>query len=135
MANDPTALEAKIDQCVAKMVLGIMLAIRVLLFFLPVVILGPLIDWFSFWRFLLVARGMKYIWTGEVDAKSDRTALIEQGWVISDGVTCFNIYDMIFVCVFCLIVVLPTTIICLLADIFTLHKFKVSACCRWLVIS
>jgi hypothetical protein len=129
MANsDNTAIEAKIDQCVAKMVLAIMLAIRILLFFLPVVILGPLIDWLSFWRFLLVARGMKYIWTGEVDAESDRGALIEQGWVISDGVTCFNIYDMLFALLFCLAVVLPTTLVCLLADIFTLHKFKVWGC-------
>ena len=131
MANDTTAMEDKIDQCVAKMVLGIMLAIRTLLFFLPVVILGPLIDWLLFWRFLVVARGIKFIWTGVVDAESERTALIEQGWVISDGVTCFNIYDTIFAGLFCLIVVLPTTIICLLADIFTLHKFKVYIGWRW----
>ena len=78
------ALESRVDQMVTECVHGILFAVRAFLCFFPVVIFGPLVDWLTCWRFLVSARGLKYIWTGDV--MGDRASLFTEGYVVTDGV-------------------------------------------------
>jgi hypothetical protein len=117
------ALESRVDQMVTECVHGILFAVRAFLCFFPVVIFGPLVDWLTCWRFLVSARGLKYIWTGDV--MGDRASLFTEGYVVTDGVCCFNVYDIFFCSLFFSIVVMPVAFFTIIVDICTLNKFKV----------
>ena len=117
--------EGRVDQCVHQLVNGIMLSVRVVLFLIPVVLLGPLVECLTCWRYLVMARGIKFIWTGEVPFDDENQTLIQEGYVLTNGVFCFNVYDLLVLSIFSVAVVLPVAFITIIVDIFTLNKFKV----------
>ena len=60
-----STFDEKIDLAIQKVVKMLSFLARCLVCGIPAVLIGPLLDLFTFWHFILSARATKYVWVGD----------------------------------------------------------------------
>jgi hypothetical protein len=81
-------MDAAFDRALKALVNIMAYLTRSLLLGAPVLIIGPFVDCFACWRFLLTARGLKYINDGNVNTSTEE--LRKSSYNITDVTFSFN---------------------------------------------
>jgi hypothetical protein len=97
------------------------LLLRFVIFCVPALVVAPMLDWITFWRYLLTARAVQFVWQGNAETPPAPTAAAEVEPVHSkfvNGFFVFNLYDALFQLIYGPFLVLVICA-CILADILT----------------
>ena len=111
-------------------VLSVYFYLRLVTCFIPAVIICPICDFLTCWRFMLTSRATYFIQYGIQSADSGPKKTLQDfqhnANIFTDGTIVFNLYDLLFQIIYGPILIL-SFLMALLLDIFTCNSVRVTA--------
>ena len=117
-------MDKAIDRTIAAIINGIALIARIVILGIPVIVFCPLMDFFTCWRFLITAKGVKFINDGNVNASNSE--LRASGYNLTDGTTVFNAIDILIQIIY-VPICFPFVLVTVLVDVFSCNQAKATS--------